>query len=129
MAWSPVTIRAMAKQLFGQATEADPAMCDAWLARIVAGDDSLQILAAAWAARESYGWETHRLGLRGSAFRPMVNDGLFLRLEITSRDSLRSAYALALVREGRYAEADALLKGDLPPIRSTSTRTPTLKGC
>lgn len=104
----------VAKQLFGQATEADPAMCDAWLARIVAGDDSLQILAAAWAARESYGWETHRLSLRGSTFRPMVSDGLFLRLEITSRDSLRSAYALALTREVRYADADALLKGDLP---------------
>jgi type VII secretion ATPase EccA len=104
----------VAAQLFRQATDLDPAMCDAWLARIVAGDDSLQILAAAWAARESFGWETHRLGLRGSGFRPMVNDGLFLRVEITSRDSLRSAYALALTREGRYAEADALLSGDRP---------------
>lgn len=104
----------VAQQLFRQATEIDPAMCDAWLARIVAGDDSLPILAAAWAAREAYGWETHRMGLRGSAFRPMVNDGLFLRLEITSRDSLRSAYALALTREGRYSDADALLTADPP---------------
>lgn len=104
----------IARQLFREATELDPGMCDAWLARVVAGDDSLPILRSAWAARESYGWEVRRLGLAGSNFRPMVGDGLFLRMEVLSRDTLRSAYALALTQARQFAEAAELLKEDSP---------------
>lgn len=102
---------AVAQQLFREATEYDAGMCDAWLARVVAGDDSLPILRSAWAARESYGWEVRQLGLMGSNFRPMVGDGLFLRMEILSRDTLRSALGLALTQAGEYAEAAELLSG------------------
>jgi type VII secretion ATPase EccA len=105
---------AVAAGMFKKATELDPGICDAWLARIVAGDDSVDVVAAAWNARESYGWEIHRLNLRGTAFRPMVSDGLFLRLEITSRDALRSALAVALIRENRFAQADSLLSEETP---------------
>ena len=105
---------AVATEMFRKATTADPGMCDAWLARIVAGEDSAPVLDAAWAAREAYGWEIHRFGLRGTKFRPLVFDGLFLRLEVTSRESLRSAYAVALIREQRYADADTLLHGPAP---------------
>lgn len=100
---------AVAADMFKKATDLDPGICDAWLARIVAGNDSVQVVQAAWDARESYGWEIHRLGLRGTAFRPMVSDGVFLRLEITSRDALRAALAVALIREKRYAQAHTLL--------------------
>lgn len=100
---------AVATEQFKKATQLDPGICDAWLARIVAGDDSVEVVQAAWDARESYGWEIHRLGLRGTAFRPMVSDGVFLKLEITSRDALRNALAVALIREKRYAQAHALL--------------------
>src|SRR5689334_643811 len=99
----------VAADMFKKATELDPAICDAWLARIVAGNDSVEVVQAAWDARESYGWEVHRLGLRGTAFRPMVSDGVFLKLEITSRDALRAALAAALIREKRFAQAHALL--------------------
>lgn len=104
----------VAAEMFTKATALDPGICDAWLARIVAGDDSVDVVAAAWNARESYGWEIHRLGLRGTTFRPMVSDGLFLRLEITSRDALRSALAVTLTRENRLAQADSLLSEDSP---------------
>jgi type VII secretion ATPase EccA len=100
---------AVATEQFRKATQLDPSICDAWLARIVAGDDSVEVVQAAWDARESYGWEIHRLSLRGTAFRPMVSDGVFLRLEITSRDALRTALAIALIREKRYPQAHALL--------------------
>lgn len=100
---------AVASEQFRKATQLDPNICDAWLARIVAGDDSVEVVQAAWDARESYGWEIHRLSLRGTAFRPMVSDGVFLRLEITSRDALRNALAIALIREKRYPQAHALL--------------------
>ena len=105
---------AVAAEMFKKATVLDPGICDAWLARIVAGDDSVDVVAAAWEARESYGWEIHRLNLRGTSFRPMVSDGLFLRLEITSRDALRSALAVALIRENRFAQANALLSEETP---------------
>ncbi|EHB46352.1 type VII secretion AAA-ATPase EccA [Mycolicibacterium vinylchloridicum] len=99
----------VAADMFKKATQLDPGICDAWLARIVAGDDNLEVVQAAWDARESYGWEIQRLSLRGTAFRPMVSDGVFLKLEITSRDALRAALAVALIREKRYAQAHALL--------------------
>ena len=105
---------AVAAEMFKKATTLDPGICDAWLARIVAGDDSVDVVAAAWNARESYGWEIHRLNLRGTTFRPMVSDGLFLRLEITSREALRSALAVTLIRENRFAQADSLLSEETP---------------
>ena len=38
---------AVAAKMFRQASEADPLMCDAWLARIIAGDDAVAVLAGA----------------------------------------------------------------------------------
>jgi type VII secretion ATPase EccA len=105
---------AVAAEQFRKATALDPGICDAWLARIVVGDDSVEVVRSAWEARESYGWEILRLNLRGTAFRPMVSDGLFLRLEITSRDALRSALAVALIREKRFPEANTLLSEASP---------------
>lgn len=104
----------VAAEMFKKATELDPGICDAWLARIVAGDDSVKVVQAAWDARESYGWEIMRLGLRGTAFRPMVSDGVYLKLEITSRDALRAALAVALIREKRFPQAHALLSEGEP---------------
>lgn len=104
----------VAAKMFATATDADPSMCDAWLARIVAGDDSVEVLGAAWRARESLGMEIRRLQVLESQFCPMVFDGLFLRLEIISVESLAIAYAAALSREARYREADEILE-DLHP--------------
>jgi hypothetical protein len=64
---------AVAAKMFAAATESDPSMCDAWLARIVAGDDSVAVLAAAWQARETLGWETR---LAGGAGGPVLPDGV-----------------------------------------------------
>jgi len=99
----------VADRMFRQATEADPSMCDAWLARVIAGDDSVVVLAGAWQCRESMGWETRRLSVLPGQFNPLVYDGMFARLEITSEASLGAAYAVALARDGRYRDADVLL--------------------
>jgi type VII secretion ATPase EccA len=45
----------------------------------------------------------------GAVFRPVVFDGLFLRLPICSVDALRAGYATVLIREQRYSDADVLL--------------------
>lgn len=104
----------VATQMFTTATTVDPGMCDAWLARILAGDQSIDVLAGAWAAVRTFGWETRRLGVTDLQFRPEVSDGLFLRLAVTSVDSLACAYAAVLAENKRYREAAELLDSTEP---------------
>jgi type VII secretion ATPase EccA len=104
----------VAAQMFTTATALDPAMCDAWLARVLAGDQSIEVLSGAWAAVRQFGWETRRLGVTDLQFRPEVSDGLFLRLAVTSVESLTCAYAAALAEAKRYEEAAKLLDGVEP---------------
>ncbi|QUR67568.1 type VII secretion system ESX-5 AAA family ATPase EccA5 [Mycobacterium spongiae] len=104
----------VAAQMFTTATTLDPGMCDAWLARILAGDQSIEVLAGAWAAVRTFGWETRRLGVTDLQFRPEVSDGLFLRLAVTSVESLACAYAAVLAEAKRYQEAAELLDATEP---------------
>ncbi|GAB7144397.1 type VII secretion system ESX-5 AAA family ATPase EccA5 [Mycobacterium riyadhense] len=104
----------VASQMFTTATTLDPAMCDAWLARVLAGDQSIEVLAGAWAAVRTFGWETRRLGVTDLQFRPEVSDGLFLRLAVTSVDSLACAYAAVLAEAKRYQQAAELLDSTDP---------------
>ena len=100
--------------MFNTATTLDPGMCDAWLARMLAGEQSIDVLAGAWAAVRTFGWETRRLGVTDLQFRPEVSDGLFLRLAVTSVESLACAYAAVLAEAKRYEEAAKLLDGVEP---------------
>ena len=100
--------------MFNTATSLDPDVCDAWLARLLAGDQTMEVLAGAWAARRTLGWETRRLGVTDLQFRPEVSDGLFLRLAVTSVESLACTYAAALAEAKRYDEAADLL-GSVTP--------------
>ena len=104
----------VALHMFTTATSIDPDMCDAWLARVLAGDQSIEVLAGAWAAVKTFGWELRRLGVTDLQFLPQVSDGLFLRLAITSVDSLAATYAAALAEAKRYEEASRLLDGTDP---------------
>jgi type VII secretion ATPase EccA len=99
----------VAAQMFTTATSLDPAMCDGWLARILAGEQSIEVLSGAWAAVRTFGWETRRLGVTDLQFRPEVSDGLFLKLAVTSVESLACAYAAVLAETKRYQEAAKLL--------------------
>jgi type VII secretion ATPase EccA len=104
----------VASQMFATATTLDPAICDGWLARVLAGDQSVEVLTGAWAAAKTFGWETRRFGLTDLEFRPEVSDGLFLRLAVTSVESLAAAYAAALADAKRYEEASRLLDATEP---------------
>lgn len=99
----------VALQMFTTATSIDPSMCDAWLARVLAGDSDIEVLAQAWATVRTFGWEIRRLGLSDLEFRPEVSDGIFLRLLITSVESLAAAYVAVLAEAKRYEEAAELL--------------------
>lgn len=104
----------VAAQMFNTATTLDRAMCDAWLARIMAGDRSLEVLTGAWDAVKTFGWETRRLGVTDLQFRPEVSDGLFLNLTVTSVESLTCGYAAVLAEAKRFEEAAKLLDGVEP---------------
>src|ERR1700744_457641 len=104
----------VAAQMFSTATARDPGMCDAWLARVLAGDSSIDVLAGAWAAVRTFGWEMRRLGVTDLQFRPEVTDGLFLKLAITSVESLACGYAAVLAEAKRFEEAAKLLDGGVP---------------
>jgi len=100
--------------MFNTATALDPGMCDAWLARILSGEQGIDVLAGAWASVRTFGWETRRLGVTDLQFRPEVSDGLFLKLAVTSVESLACAYAVVLAEAKRYEEAAKLLDGVEP---------------
>jgi hypothetical protein len=104
----------VASQMFTTATNLDPAMCDAWLARILAGEQSIDVLSGAWSSIRTFGWETRRLGVTELQFRPEVSDGLFLRLAVTSVETLACAYAAVLAEAKRYEEAAKLIDGVEP---------------
>ncbi len=104
----------VALRMFTTATSIDPGLCDGWLARLLAGDQSLEVLENAWASKATFGWELRRLGVTDLQFRPQVSDGLFLRLAVTSVDSLAVGYAVALAEAKRYREAAELLDGTEP---------------
>src|ERR1700761_8846062 len=73
----------VAAQMFNTATTLDPQMCDAWLARVLAGDQSIEVLSGAWQSVKTFGWEIRRLGLTELEFRPEISDGMFLQLAVT----------------------------------------------
>ena len=104
----------VASQMFSTATALDPGMCDAWMARVLAGDQSVEVLSGAWATIRTFGWEIRRLGVTDLQFRPEVSDGLFLKLAVTSVESLACAYAAVLAEAKRYEEAAKLLDGVEP---------------
>ena len=84
------------------------------LARVLAGDQSIEVLTGAWQAVKTFGWEIRRLGLTELEFRPEVSDGMFLKLAVTSVESLAAAYAAALTEAHRFAEAAELLDSTTP---------------
>jgi type VII secretion ATPase EccA len=104
----------VAAQMFTTATTIDPSMCDAWLARTLAGEQGADVLSGAWEAVQTFGWETRRLGVTDAEFRPEVTDGLFLRLAITSVETLAAGYAAALIEGKRYDQAAQLLDSVAP---------------
>jgi type VII secretion ATPase EccA len=100
--------------MFTTATRLDRDMCDAWLARVLAGDQNIEVLTGAWQSVKTFGWEMRRLGLTELEFRPEVSDGMFLKLAVTSMETLAATYAAALTEAQRFAEAAELLDSITP---------------
>jgi len=92
---------------FREATEIDPSMADAWLGRIAAGDEELSTLQLLYAYGARLHRETNRLGARLSA---SIKAGPYLAISVTESSHAGLALASALVDDGQFEKAGALLK-------------------
>ncbi len=92
---------------FREATEIDPSMADAWLGRIAAGDDELASLQQLYAYGARLHRETNRLGARLSA---SIKAGPYLAISVTESSHAGLALASALIDDGQFEKAEALLK-------------------
>ncbi|MGH3579088.1 MAG: type VII secretion AAA-ATPase EccA, partial [Mycobacterium sp.] len=96
-----------AQARFGEATEIDPSMADAWLGRIAAGDEALATLQELYAYGARLHRETNRLGVRLSA---AIKAGPYLSISVTESSHAGLALASALVDDHQYEKAQALLE-------------------
>ena len=92
---------------FREATEIDPSMADAWLGRIAAGDEELSSLQQLYAYGARLHRETNRLGVRLSA---SIKAGPYLAISVTESSHAGLALASALIDDGQFEKAEALLK-------------------
>ncbi|OPE46152.1 type VII secretion AAA-ATPase EccA, partial [Mycobacterium intermedium] len=91
---------------FRDATDIDPAMADAWLGRVAAGDDALTTMQQLYAYGNRLHRETNRLGVRLAA---PIKAGPYLSISVTDASHAGLALASALIDDRQYAEAEALL--------------------
>lgn len=98
---------AAALALFRQATETDPAMADAWLGRIAAGDEDLATLEQVFRCAARLHRESNRLGVRLSAG---IKAGPHLSITIAEASHAGIALASAYIDAGQFGKAAALLE-------------------
>lgn len=104
-----------ALRYFTAASESDAQMCDAWLGRIMCGDNESQIVYRAWNCRQNMHTEITRLGVSPAYFMPKVDIGMgivALEQPIYDRGVLTVALArmLAMGNPPDYHEALDTLK-------------------
>lgn len=99
---------ASARRLFEEATDADPSMADAWLGRMAVGDHDPRTLAALCDQGSRLHRESTRLGVRLAA---AVKAGPYLSITVTEASHARFALASAMIDDGRFDEAAAILAG------------------
>jgi len=97
---------ATARRLFREATETDPAMADAWLGRIAAGDDELASLEQLHAFGARLHRESNRLGVSLAA---PIKAGPYLSITVTEASHVGIALASALVDDKQFEKAHAVL--------------------
>jgi len=100
---------AAARDEFKRITEVAPAMSDAWLGRLAAGDHSLPALAGAHENSRALYRETKRLGIGDGELQALVPSPLWLNIQVWNRASIALAYASRLIAAGQYDQGLAVL--------------------
>ncbi|SKH87059.1 type VII secretion AAA-ATPase EccA [Mycobacteroides abscessus] len=105
----PVNV-GLARQVLAKATETDPTMADAWLARLAAGETTLGVYEGLWNSRAKLGAALDRYGLtplnmrRADGSHVNYESGLLIVAPIASEDAVTAAYVAALVRDGQRGD-------------------------
>lgn len=103
-----------AMRYFTAASDLDPAMCDAWLGRMLCGDNASGTMYRAWRARQQMHAQVSRMGITAAQLWPRFDIGMgivALEQPIYDQSALAAALAssLAMGNPPDYAEAvDAL---------------------
>ena len=101
-----------ARRLFQEATDADPAMADAWLGRVAAGDDELRTLEALHTHGARLHRETTRLGVRLAA---VIKAGPYLSITVTEASHVDIELVSAFIDDGQFERAAAILASPALP--------------
>lgn len=92
---------------FTAATDTDPSMADAWLGRIIAGDDTLDTLRATYDQGSRLGREAK---LNAINLQANIAVGPYLVITATNRTHIGIALVSALISAAQYDAAAALLE-------------------
>lgn len=99
-----------AQRAFVEVTTQEPNMCDAWLGRLAAGDQSLEVLAGAYKSRSQLGQllRANQLAVANLEIATTMTLGVFdLRMPVASELNVAIAYAVALAESTPPRLADA----------------------
>lgn len=113
--------RRRALEVLRLATDDDPGMADAWLARIAAGDTSLTTLARLSAAAPRLEQDLRTLGFRAHDLDVTFDVG-YVRWRIEDPTSAALAYAARLLTEREFGQTNTLLAALDPCHRVFYTR-------
>lgn len=95
---------------FKRATEHDPEMCDAWLGRAAAGENTNEVLYHLWrTSKETLNREQRRLGLPRHALSGRFQTGLYLDYTLSSLTEIWLAYAASMITGRDFDEAERVL--------------------
>src|SRR5690242_17204973 len=94
---------------FKRATEYDPDMCDAWLGRAAAGENTSEVVHHLYRTSKLLGREQRRLGLPPRSLTGRFETGLYLDYTLSSITEIRLAYAASLIQGQDYDEAERIL--------------------
>ncbi|MGY4653082.1 type VII secretion AAA-ATPase EccA [Mycobacterium sp. URHB0021] len=94
---------------FKRATEYDPDMCDAWLGRAAAGENTPEVVHHLYRTSKLLGREQRRLGLPPRSLTGRFETGLYLDYTLSSITEIRLAYAASLIQGQDYDEAERIL--------------------
>jgi type VII secretion ATPase EccA len=98
-----------AQQAFRDLSIANPAMTDAWLGRVAAGDRSIEALSGAYTNSRALYRETRRLALKDGELQAVVPAPLYATITVWSRGTIAVAFASALIAAGDYNSAYTVL--------------------
>ncbi|MCZ4553236.1 type VII secretion AAA-ATPase EccA [Gordonia rubripertincta] len=108
---------------FTRATEWDPALADAWLGRLVCGDNSAAVFLQLYRSRAALGAEQRRLGLPPRTLSGRFSTGLYIDYPLADRTEAIAAYAATLIAgadhqgaEDALDEAAATISGRAPIV-------------